>query len=69
MGYSRDACGGLCPYAAPFCFRGRCVVPSCAEHAAHFCQNESITGVRFRQASSPSNLPRNRAPLPSMFRL
>ena len=51
IGYAVDptACGGACPLDAPFCdSSGACVKPRCDLHALPYCNDESVTGARFR---------------------
>ena len=52
VGYAVDPapCGGACPLNAPFCnSSGTCVKPRCDQHAAPYCNDESVMGTRFRQ--------------------
>ena len=42
-----DECGG-CPFNAPLCLQGDCIVPTCSA-MQRFCQKSSISGVRARQ--------------------
>ena len=47
---AREGCGGhhACHPSRPFCLDGVCVVPNCG-HAAQYCGNSSLVGLRARQ--------------------